>query len=165
MAAGVLTLAVLTVALAALLLLSDRLLPNDADAAVERIERVLPRIQCGQCGYSGCRPYAEALLNGTAAINLCPPGGEATVRALAKLLGTEPQAVAPQQGHASLDQIATIDETLCIGCNLCSRACPVDAILGIPQMMHTVITAHCTGCELCLPPCPVDCIRLEPRHG
>jgi electron transport complex protein RnfB len=164
MATGVITLAVLTVALAGLLLLSDRLLPGDADTAVDRIEKVLPRIHCGQCGYSGCRPYAEALVDGTAAINLCPPGGAATVQALANLLGTEPLAVAATQGHASLDQIAVIDEALCIGCNLCSRVCPVDAIIGIPQMMHTIIAAHCTGCELCLPPCPVDCIRLEQRH-
>lgn len=162
---GALVLTLITVALAMLLLLGDRLFADRGDSAVERIERVLPRIQCGQCGYAGCRPYAQALVDGSAAINLCPPGGMTTVRQLAELLGEEPQPVPQRLGHASLDRVATIDETLCIGCNLCSRACPVDAILGLPQLMHTIIAAECTGCELCLAPCPVDCIHMAARRA
>jgi len=162
---GALVLTLITVALAMLLLLGDRLFADRGDSAVERIERVLPRIQCGQCGYAGCRPYAQALVDGSAAINLCPPGGMTTVRQLAELLGEEPQPIPQGLGHASLDRVATIDETLCIGCNLCSRACPVDAILGLPQLMHTIIAAECTGCELCLAPCPVDCIHMAARRA
>ena len=162
---GALVLALITVTLAALLLLGDRLFADRGSTAVERIERVLPRIQCGQCGYPGCRPYAEALVDGTAAVNLCPPGGMTTVRQLAELLGAEPQPIPETLGHASLDRVARIDEALCIGCNLCSRACPVDAILGLPQLMHTIIFAECTGCERCLAPCPVDCIHMEPRSA
>ncbi len=162
---GALVLTLITVALAALLLLGDRLFADQGDAAVDRIERVLPRIQCGQCGYAGCRPYAQALVDRTAAINLCPPGGLATVRQLAEMLGEEPLPIPETLGHASLDRVATIDEALCIGCNLCSRACPVDAILGLPQLMHTIIQAECTGCERCLAPCPVDCIHMTPRHA
>lgn len=162
---GPLVLTLITVALAMLLLLGDRVFADQGDAAVERIERVLPRIQCGQCGYAGCRPYAQALVDGSAPINLCPPGGMATVHQLAELLGEEPQQIPRELGHASLDHIATIDEALCIGCNLCSRACPVDAILGLPQLMHTVIASECTGCERCLTPCPVDCIQMTPRHA
>lgn len=162
---GALVLTLITITLAMLLLLGDRLFTDQDDSAVDRIERVLPRIQCGQCGYPGCRPYAQALVDGTAAINLCPPGGAATVRQLAELLGEEPLPIPHELGHASLDRVAIIDESLCIGCNLCSRACPVDAILGLPQLLHTIIKAECTGCERCLAPCPVDCIHMTARHA
>jgi len=155
----------LSLALAAALIAAARLLPGRDDEAVERVERLLPRIQCAQCGYPGCRPYAEAIVAGRAEINRCPPGGDATIRALAELLARDPVPLDPSLGHASMDRIARIDEALCIGCNLCSRACPVDAIVGIPQMMHTVLAGQCTGCELCLAPCPVDCIDLVPRHA
>ena len=162
---GALVLTLITVALATLLLVGDRLLASQNATAIDRVERVLPRIQCGQCGYAGCRPYAQALVDGAAAINLCPPGGPATVQQLAELLGEEPLPIPQELGHASLDRIAIIDEAMCIGCNLCSRACPVDAILGLPQLMHTIIQAECTGCERCLAPCPVDCIHMTARHG
>lgn len=162
---GALVLALITVTLALLLLLGDQFFADRGNSAVERIERVLPRIQCGQCGYPGCSPYAQALVDGTAAVNLCPPGGMTTVRQLAELLGAEPQPIPTELGHASLDRVARIDEALCIGCNLCSRACPVDAILGLPQLMHTIITLECTGCERCLAPCPVDCIHMAVRRA
>jgi len=140
---------------------ASRLRP-DADPLVERIDALLPQTQCGQCRYPGCRPYAEAIATGTADIDRCPPGGEATVRALAALLGREPRPVDPQFGRTKPRQVAVIDEERCIGCALCLPACPVDAIVGAPRFMHTVIEAQCTGCELCLPPCPVDCIELRP---
>jgi electron transport complex protein RnfB len=138
---------------------------GEGSEVADEVERLLPRIQCAQCGYPGCRPYAEAIAAGAAAINRCPPGGEATVRRLAALLGQPTQTVDTSLGSASLERVARIEEARCIGCNLCARACPVDAIAGIAQMMHTVITKHCTGCELCLPPCPVDCISLVARHA
>jgi len=132
----------------------------DSDPVVDEIDRLLPQTQCGQCGYPGCRPYAEAVARGEAGINQCPPGGEAGVRALAELLGREPVALNPENGEVKQPQIALIDEQVCIGCTLCIQACPVDAILGAARQMHTVIASECTGCELCLPPCPVDCIDL-----
>lgn len=155
----------LSLALAAVLIAAARLLPKRDDDAVSRVEQLLPRIQCAQCGYPGCRPYAEAILEGKEDINRCPPGGETTIRALAELLGREPLPLDTRLGQASMERVARVDESLCIGCNLCARACPVDAIVGVPHMMHTVIAPHCTGCELCLPPCPVDCIAMVPRHG
>jgi electron transport complex protein RnfB len=100
---------------------------------------------------------------GEAPINRCPPGGEETIANLASLLGEEPISLDHSVGNATMDNIARIDEAICIGCNLCARACPVDAIVGVQHMMHTVIADHCTGCELCLPACPVDCITLVPR--
>jgi electron transport complex protein RnfB len=165
MLSGTFALLGLAVGLASVLLLGARVLASREDTAVERVERVLPRIHCGQCGYDGCRPYAQALVAGTAPINLCPPGGEETIRQLAELLGAEPLALAAERGRASLEQVAHIDEAACIGCNLCARACPVDAIIGIPQMMHTIVASACTGCERCLAPCPVDCIVMRPRHA
>ena len=139
--------------------LSKRL-EGDEDAAVERINRVLPQTQCGQCGFPGCRPYAAALLTGTAELNQCPPGGEATIQALSKLL--DRPALAPDQrfGERRPGIVAIIDEEACIGCALCLQACPVDAILGAQNFMHTVIKSECTGCELCIARCPVDCIAM-----
>ena len=139
---------------------ASRLRP-DAGSLVEQIDRLLPQTQCGQCLFPGCRPYAEAIASGAAEIDRCPPGGEATMRALAALLGREPRPLDPRFGPTKPRQVAVIDEERCIGCALCLPACPVDAIVGAPRFMHTVIEAQCTGCELCLPPCPVDCIGLR----
>ena len=132
------------------------------DPVADAIDQLLPQTQCGQCGYPGCRPYAEAIAQGTAQINQCPPGGDATVRALADLLGRTATPVDSRYGVEKPPQRALIDEARCIGCTLCIQACPVDAIVGAARYMHTVIAADCTGCELCLPPCPVDCIDLVP---
>jgi electron transport complex protein RnfB len=133
-----------------------------ADPMVERIDRLLPQTQCGQCGFPGCRPDAQAIAAGEADINQCPPGGEAGVRALAELLGREPKPINPENGIEKSPVVALIIEPDCIGCTKCIQACPVDAIVGAPKRMHTVIAELCTGCELCLPPCPVDCIELVP---
>jgi H+/Na+-translocating ferredoxin:NAD+ oxidoreductase subunit B len=135
----------------------------EGDPLVDKIDAVLPQTQCGQCGYPGCRPYAEAIAKGEADINQCPPGGEAGIRALAELLGVEPKPLSAEHGEEKLAPIlAVIDENTCIGCTLCIQACPVDAILGAPKQMHTVIAQECTGCELCVAPCPVDCITMVP---
>jgi Na+-translocating ferredoxin:NAD+ oxidoreductase subunit B len=135
----------------------------NSDPVVDRIDALLPQTQCGQCNYPGCRPYAEAIAAGEAPINQCPPGGEAGIRALADLLGVEPLPLNPENGEERPPRIAVIDEAACIGCTLCIQACPVDAIIGAPKLMHTVIAEACTGCDLCLPPCPVDCIEMIVR--
>ena len=137
----------------------------DGDPVVEQIDAILPQTQCGQCDFAGCRPYAEAIASGEAPINQCPPGGEAGIMALADLLGVEPLDLNPENGEEKAATVALIDEAVCIGCTLCIQACPVDAILCAPKLMHTVIAAECTGCDLCLPPCPVDCIDMvvQPR--
>ena len=133
-------------------------LPGDKQSLVSEIDSLLPQTQCAQCGYPGCRPYAEAVAAGDAGINLCPPGGNATVQRLATLLGRDPEPVVkPAKGLL----VARIDESACIGCTHCLDACPVDAIVGSHQLMHTIIAAECTGCELCVAPCPVDCISME----
>lgn len=136
---------------------------REDDPIVEQINALLPQTQCAQCGYPGCRPYAEAIATNKADINQCPPGGEDTLRALSRLLNLEVKPLNPSHGISKKPQIALIDENICIGCTLCIQACPVDAILGAARHMHTVITSECTGCELCLPPCPVDCIQMVPQ--
>jgi electron transport complex protein RnfB len=128
---------------------------------LERIEAALPQTQCRQCGYSGCRPYAEAIAAGRAGINRCPPGGEETLRELADITGNGVQPLDPSCGATLPPAVAMIAEEACIGCTLCMLACPVDAIAGASKLMHTVIAVECTGCGLCIPPCPVDCITLE----
>ncbi len=130
-------------------------------ALVELINDLLPQTQCGQCGHQGCRPYAEAIATGES-LNRCPPGGAATIRDLAALLGREVLPLDPEHGVESERRIASIREAECIGCTKCIQACPVDAILGAPKLMHTVITSECTGCDLCVEPCPVDCIDMLP---
>ena len=135
-----------------------RRLPAADSDLVEQVNELLPQTQCAQCGFPGCRPYAEAVVDGSAEINLCPPGGDETVRRLARLLGKDVLPLA----ESVVEAVAVIDEAACIGCYHCRNACPVDAIVGAPQFMHTVIAAECTGCELCVAPCPVDCIEMRP---
>jgi len=127
----------------------------------ERIHDALPQTQCTRCGYPDCQAYADAIAQGDAAINQCPPGGAEGIARLAALTGHAPQPLDPQFGTEGPRAVAIIDEAWCIGCTLCLDACPTDAIVGINKKMHTVIEPHCTGCELCLPVCPVDCISLE----
>ncbi len=133
-----------------------------SEPLVERIDALLPQTQCRQCGFAGCRPYAAAIAAGTADINQCPPGGDAGIAALAELLGRAAKPLNTAHGFSKPAQVAVIDEPACIGCTLCIRACPVDAIVGAAKQMHTVIAQECTGCELCLPVCPVDCIAMQP---
>ncbi len=134
-----------------------------SQALADQIDQLLPQTQCTQCGYNGCRPYAEAIASGEAAINRCPPGGDAGVEALAQLLEQPAPPLDPECGAPTEPpEVAVIDESICIGCTKCIQACPVDAILGAAKFMHTVIARECTGCKLCIEPCPVDCIDLVP---
>lgn len=148
---------------AALLMTATLLRSTADDAAVEQVNRLLPQSQCAQCGYPGCRPYAAAIVRGAAPINRCAPGGDETIADLARLLQREPVALDATYGTHQPAQVALIDEALCIGCARCLEVCPVDAIVGAPRFMHTILAAQCTGCELCIAPCPVDCIGLDPR--
>ncbi|MEE9575297.1 MAG: RnfABCDGE type electron transport complex subunit B [Gammaproteobacteria bacterium] len=127
----------------------------------EEILSALPQTQCGQCNYPGCRPYAEAIIQGEADFNQCPPGGTATIKILADILGRQVKALNQVHGRENEPHLALIDETLCIGCVKCIKACPVDAILGAAKQMHTVLAEECTGCELCVAPCPMDCISMQ----
>ncbi|MGH1373192.1 MAG: electron transport complex subunit RsxB [Cellvibrionaceae bacterium] len=134
----------------------------EGDPIVEQLDNLLPQTQCGQCSYPGCRPYAEAIANGDA-INKCPPGGQATINAIADLLDVEAPTLDEEHGEETeVKTVAYIREDECIGCTKCIQACPMDAILGAAKQMHTVIADECTGCDLCVEPCPVDCIDMLP---
>jgi len=134
-------------------------------ALANAIDTLLPQTQCTKCGYPSCRRYAEAISSGEADFNQCPPGGEAGIRALAAMLGREARPLNPANGVERERRVAVIDEARCIGCTLCIKACPVDAIVGAAKLMHTVVTGLCSGCDLCVPPCPVDCIEMVPATG
>ena len=155
-----LTLASIGLTFAVLLTLTRRALAakeaGNANEVVDAIDALLPQSQCAQCGYPGCRPYAEAVSEGER-LDLCAPGGPETADKLKRLLGRESEAASVD---APVEQVARIVAADCIGCALCIEACPVDAIVGAPKYLHAVIPEQCTGCELCLPPCPVDCIDL-----
>ena len=137
----------------------------DTKTLADQIEDVLPQTQCTKCGYEGCRPYAEAIAAGEANINQCPPGGLEGVKRLASVTGRMVIPINPANGKERPRPVAFIDEALCIGCTLCIQACPVDAIVGAPKQMHTILPSLCTGCDLCVAPCPVDCIAMLPVTG
>ncbi|WP_377004627.1 RnfABCDGE type electron transport complex subunit B [Coralloluteibacterium thermophilus] len=132
---------------------------------IAAIDALLPQTQCTRCGYPACRPYAEAIADGAADIDRCPPGGAAGIRALAALLGRAARPLDPECGQEGPPHVVVIDEAVCIGCTKCIQACPVDAIIGAPKRMHTILPDACTGCDLCIPACPVDCIHPRPRTG
>ena len=134
-------------------------------ALADTIDALLPQTQCTKCGYPSCRRYAEAISSGEADFNQCPPGGEAGIRALAAMLGREAKPLNPANGVERDRRVAVIDEARCIGCTLCIKACPVEAIVGAAKLMHTVVTGLCSGCDLCVAPCPVDCIEMVPAAG
>ncbi len=133
---------------------------SDNRPLADRLEDLLPQTQCTKCGYPACRPYAEAMADGSASYNQCPPGGAEGVARLASVLGKPVIPINPVNGFERARPVALIDEQLCIGCTLCIQACPVDAIVGAAKQMHTVVRALCTGCDLCVAPCPVDCITM-----
>lgn len=162
MALAILALTCMAALAGAGLMLLARLCPRDDKSLSAQIDALLPQTQCAQCGFPGCAPYAAAIAANETDINRCPPGGNATVIALAALLGTPARAIAADVPVPVAPQIAFIDEAACIGCTLCLAPCPVDAIVGAQRMMHTVLIDSCTGCELCVEPCPVDCIIMVP---
>jgi Na+-translocating ferredoxin:NAD+ oxidoreductase subunit B len=134
--------------------------PTVPPSLADQIEDLLPQTQCTKCGYPACRPYAEAIADGSANYNQCPPGGIEGVARLANLLGKKVIPINPVNGVERPRPVAFIDENICIGCTLCIQACPVDAIAGAAKQMHTVVAELCTGCDLCVAPCPVDCIYM-----
>jgi H+/Na+-translocating ferredoxin:NAD+ oxidoreductase subunit B len=137
-------------------------LDSRVDPQVDSLDAVLPQTQCTRCGYPSCRDYAAAIASGDARINQCPPGGTETIVALAALTRRVPEPLNKDNGLEAAPKIAFIDESRCIGCTKCLPPCPVDAIVGARQRMHTVLADVCTGCELCVAPCPVDCIVMVP---
>ncbi|MBK5072915.1 electron transport complex subunit RsxB [Budviciaceae bacterium CWB-B4] len=160
---SIIALTLLALVCGAILGFAARRFQVDADPIVDKVEALLPQSQCGQCGYPGCRPYAEAVANNGEMINKCAPGGEAVMLKLADTLGIDPQPLDQATMESNpVRKVAFIDENNCIGCTKCIQACPVDAIVGSTRAMHTVITDLCTGCDLCVAPCPTDCIEMRP---
>lgn len=159
MLTAILAIVILAITFGILLGFAATQLKVESDPGAEKIEAVLPQTQCGQCGYPGCKPYAEAVANREAPINKCTPGGQDVVNQIADILGVDPQEA---QTADTVKKVAFIHEDMCIGCTKCSAVCPVDAIVGTNRQIHTVIQNECTGCNLCISPCPTDCIEMLP---
>jgi len=159
---AIITLSVLGLIFGAILGYASRRFEVEDDPLVEKLDELLPQSQCGQCGYPGCRPYAEAVAAQGENINRCAPGGEAVMLKIATLLNVDPQPIGDEAALEPVRILAVIDEDNCIGCTKCIQACPVDAIVGATRAMHTVVSDLCTGCNLCVAPCPTQCITLEP---
>lgn len=134
----------------------------EGNPVADQVDKILPQTQCGQCGFPGCRPYADALAKGETEVNLCIPGGNEVMIQISEITGLEPKEMEAVEEADKPKEVAFINEDLCIGCVLCIKECPVDAILGATKLMHTVIEKECTGCEKCVPVCPVDCIEMQP---
>lgn len=162
MTAALIVLALLTLLIGLAMLAGSYSRNAGMNTVADAIDKVLPQTQCTQCGFPGCRPYADAIVHGEADINQCPPGGETVIRELALLLGRDIKPLDESHGIEKQREIALIDEDICIGCKKCIQVCPVDAILGAAKLMHTVIASECTGCNLCPAVCPVDCIDMVP---
>ncbi len=163
MLSAILVMILLGVVLGAVLGFASIKFKVEGNPLVEKVEATLPQTQCGQCGFAGCRPYAEAVAAGQAEPNLCVPGGDNVAKNLAELLGVEFKPVGGDEGVGPKPKmVAFIDESTCIGCTACIKVCPVDAIVGATKLMHTILADPCTGCELCIPACPVDCISMIP---
>jgi len=159
------TLSILALIFGAILGYSAKRFKVEGDPIIDKIDELLPQTQCGQCTYAGCKPYATAISEGKAEINLCPPGGEETMISIADLLGVDEVPLSEETLADNEKLVAIINEETCIGCTLCIKKCPVDAIVGASKLMHTVIESECTGCKLCVDPCPVvDCIQMVPLH-
>lgn len=163
MLSAVLVMLGLAVVLGVILGFAARKFKVEGNPMIDKVASMLPQTQCGQCGFPGCGPYAEAVAEGKAEPNLCVPGGDPVAKNIANLLGVEFKPVGGAEGDGPKPrQVAFIDEKTCIGCTACIKVCPVDAIIGASKLMHTILPSQCTGCELCVPACPVDCITMVP---
>lgn len=161
--AAILALTLIALLFGAILGFASVKFKTEGDPLIDQVDAILPQTQCGQCGYPGCKPYANAIVNEDVPINRCPPGGQNTIDELATLLGVDSIPLDAEHGiEEEIKTVAYIHEDICIGCTKCIQACPVDAILGAAKLMHTVIASECTGCDLCVEPCPVDCIDMVP---
>lgn len=163
--AAILVIALLAIVSGLLLGYSSIKLKVEGNPLVEQVLEILPHANCGQCGKPGCEAYAESVALHGEAINLCPPGGTAVMEAIAEILGVDPMPMDESKPNTKIEgelYLARIDEQQCIGCNICYKVCPVDAIVGMPGVVHTVMKAECTGCEACVARCPVKCITMQP---
>lgn len=153
------SLTTLGLALGLLLGIAARRLKVDSDPLVDQLEALMPGSQCGQCGFAGCRPAAEAVVSGAAPVTLCPPGGKTLAAQFAELLGVDVNLAAMKDPEIL---VARVREETCTGCTRCFKVCPTDAIVGAPKQIHAVVADACIGCKKCIDICPTECLHMRP---
>ena len=129
---------------------------------INKITEALPQLQCKKCEYQDCKSYASSIIEKKEKTNKCDPGGMETQNQIIKILSKETyEPIRQTKKHA----IADIVRDECIGCTICIKVCPVDAIVGAKHMIHRVLENQCNGCELCIDECPVNCMSMIDSVG
>ena len=157
--AAIVSLTLLGLVLGFLLGLAGKYLKVESSPLVDAVEALLPGSQCGQCGYPGCKPAAEALANGNAPATICPPGGSVLAEQLATMLGLDLDLSGVQEPELL---VARVSEATCTGCTRCFKVCPTDAIVGAPKQIHAVVADACIACKKCVEVCPTECLQMHP---
>jgi len=160
----------------------------EVNPLIHIVEDILPKGQCGACGYAGCMAYAEAVvINPDVAPNLCVPGKAPVAKLVAELTGKiaaemEPKvafvkcagsvskAIRAYEYKGVQDCVAA---TLlqggpkgcqhgCIGFGTCVKNCPFDAMTMSEDGLPIIDNEKCTGCGVCETVCPKKVIELVP---
>ncbi|MDD3653361.1 MAG: Fe-S cluster domain-containing protein [Desulfotomaculaceae bacterium] len=160
----------------------------EVNPLIHLVEDVLPKGQCGSCGYAGCMAYAEAVvLNPDVPPNLCIPGKEAVAKMVGELTGKTAAAVEPRIAHVRCSgsvenavtkyQYAGVQDCVaanllqggqkscqygCLGFGTCVKNCPFGALTMGPNGLPHVDPDKCTGCGKCETVCPKGVITMQP---
>jgi electron transport complex protein RnfB len=179
----------LALALGTFLFIASKKFHVETDPRVERVLSILPGLNCGACGYSGCEGAAEAIAKGAVSVDVCSVGGAEAAEKIADLLGVKievKEAAKPflkcgggrKVVEAKFDYDGVKDCLIaqslnggdlscsygCLSYGDCERACPFDALRiidGLPQFDDE----KCVRCGLCVKACPRNLIELIPEKA
>ncbi|EKQ57170.1 MULTISPECIES: RnfABCDGE type electron transport complex subunit B [unclassified Clostridium] len=169
-----------------ILAFANRKFAMEVNPLIHEVEDILPKGQCGACGYAGCAAYAEAVvINAEVPPNLCVPGKDAVAKLVAEITGKKTEEVEPKVAHVrckgSVDKakqsyrykgIKDCKAAIllqggpkeckhgCIGFGTCVNNCPFGALTIGKEGLPVVDISKCTGCGKCESSCPKNVIEL-----